>query len=252
VPRTFARLGAVMHHHPSRAIVLRMSPGVEPSANVFAECWLPSGGQSQICSEGVELNVDASHAAQVVLPLLVADLPVVLWYYGSFHRHEKLLHLAQKVIVDSDSASGSIDAVRALRSHCRLVADLAWTRLTGWREALANTVACKKWSPSAITAVRIEHGPPSSGIEYFKRWIHHAIPSATVTLESKPGDPGLRAVTLSGEGPEVSLALSGGAIEVRAGERCARSPLPLASDEALMREELSILGPDPVFDAVLP
>jgi len=248
-------LGAVMHHHPSRAIVLRMSPGVEPDARVFAECWMPSGGQSQICTEGIELSIDSANlaaGAQAVLPLLVADLPVVLWYYSSFAQHDELLGLAQKVIVDSDATGAGIDAVRQLRSSGRRVADLAWTRLTGWREALANAFACKKWSPSSIHEVRIEYGgTASTGVEYFRRWIEHSVPAAHVTLESKPGDAGLRTIALSGEGQAVSLTLSGGAVEVRAGERCARSPLPLASDDALMREELSILGPDPIFDTVL-
>jgi hypothetical protein len=40
-------------------------------------------------------------------------------------------------------------------------------------------------------------------------------------------------------------------LEVHAGGRVRRSTTRLLSEENLMSEELSILGPDPVFDKVL-
>jgi glucose-6-phosphate dehydrogenase assembly protein OpcA len=257
-------LGGVLHHHPCRAIVLRLSPGAEMEARVFAECWLPSGSQKQICAEGIELTSDAARlddVAQLTLPLIVPDLPVVLWLHGgiAFAHATPLLKLVQKVIVDSggatDVASG-IAAVRAVRSPQRRVADLAWTRLTGWRESLANAFTCNR--SLAIATVRIQHaGAASTSLLYFKRWIERAIPSAVVTLEQAKLEPvagreGLRAVILSGQGDAVTVALSGEeAIEVRIGEKSARTPLPSTSEETLMREELSIPDADPVFDAVL-
>jgi glucose-6-phosphate dehydrogenase assembly protein OpcA len=255
-------LGGVMHDHPCRAIVLRLSPGAEMEARVFAECWLPSGSQTQICAEGIELTSDAAHldeAAQLMLPLIVPDLPVVLWLHGGIAfagalGANPLLKLAQKVIVDSggaaDVASG-IATIRALHSPTRRVADLAWTRLTGWRESLANAFTCNR--SLAIASVRIQHaGAASTSLLYFKRWMERAIPSAVVRLEQVTGGEGLRAVILSGQGDAVTVALSGEeAMEVRVGDKHARTLLPSTSDEALMREELSIPDADPVYDAVL-
>jgi Glucose-6-phosphate dehydrogenase subunit len=254
-------LGAVMHAHPSRALILRMSrgaePGAEAGARVFAECWKQPGAPSQICAEGIELIADAADpeaAAHMILPLLVPDLPVVLWYYRRFERHDALLRLASKVIVDSkhvEDAPSAIESVRALRSPDRHVADLSWTRLTAWREGVSNAFVCMK-PKNGPTAVRIEFGGPlSSGVLYLKRWIERALPAAKVTIENASGEPGsqlgLQAVTLG----EVSLTLAGsGALEVRAGDCSARSPLPAATDEALLREELSILGEDPVFETL--
>jgi hypothetical protein len=40
-------------------------------------------------------------------------------------------------------------------------------------------------------------------------------------------------------------------VEVRSGERLCRSLLPSTDEVVLMREELSILNADPVFDRVL-
>jgi len=45
--------------------------------------------------------------------------------------------------------------------------------------------------------------------------------------------------------------LDGTCLEVETGERASRSLLPTSTDDALMREELSILGPDPSFELVL-
>jgi glucose-6-phosphate dehydrogenase assembly protein OpcA len=247
-------LAGVMHDHPCRAIVLRMSEGAEPNARVFAECWKPPGAPSQICAEGIELNADAAdpeRAAHMMLPLLVADLPVVLWYYRRFSRHDALLRLAGKVIVDSAGMGDSplaMEAVQSLRSGDRHVADLAWTRLTAWRESVANAFACMKPKAAATPDVRIEFGQPlTSSVLYFKRWIEKAMPSATVTIQSTPGEPGLRAVAFG----EVSLKLaSSGMLEVHAGDCSARTPMPAATDEASLREELSILGEDPVFEGL--
>jgi hypothetical protein len=62
----------------------------------------------------------------------------------------------------------------------------------------------------------------------------------------------LRAVVLSGGGAEFSIQLGeGSCVEVRAGGHSAHSLLPPSPDDALMREELSILGTDPVFERVL-
>src|SRR5258708_33342075 len=78
-------LGVLMHDHPSRAIVVHAREGAEPSARVFAECWMPFGRYQQICAEGIELIADAWHMddiARLLPPLLAPDLPVVLWCRG--------------------------------------------------------------------------------------------------------------------------------------------------------------------------
>jgi len=269
-------LAEVMHEHPSRAIMLCIRPGAQADARVFAECWAgppisqvgpKAPARTQICTEGIQLTLDASQmvsAPQLILSLLAPDLPVVLWYRGlplTIAPLEPLLRLAQKVIVDSSSSddpAGAVATVRDLRAGGRRVADLAWTRLTGWREAVANAFGCKKWTPADVTDVRVEYsGKRSSAMLYFERWLQHALPSASVIVdggvESGAGEPGLRSVTLSsGVSGTVSLKLAGpGAIEVRAGDCSSRSLLPSTSEGAAMREELGILGDDVVFEAVI-
>ena len=143
-------LGVVMHQHPSRAFVLRMEASdAEADSRVFAECWMPFGGHQQICAEGVEITgsaKDLPEVARVLSPLRASDLPCVVWLRGgqgfggeSFSR---VLDLADKVVVDTTSADPAIaiDHLRSMHKQGRRVADLAWTRLTCWRETLSHMV----------------------------------------------------------------------------------------------------------------
>jgi glucose-6-phosphate dehydrogenase assembly protein OpcA len=253
-------LGVLMHDHPSRAIVLRAIEGAPLEARVFAECWMPFGRNQQICSEGIEMTADATNLGEVahlLIPLLVPDLPVVMWCHGGrffgSRYFDPLFPIAQKIIVDSRGAAngkGAIAVLKEFRSRGTRVADLAWTRLTGWREALAHS--CEE-SLRTSTAARIEYGGPlSSSVLYFARWIERAAPSTVVTLAPVPGDAGLRSITFSGGTQGISVKLAdAGSLEVQASGCTSRSMLPAASEDALMREELSILGSDPVFEGVL-
>ena len=138
--------------------------------------------------------------------------------------------------------------MKELRSRGRRLADLAWTRLTGWREALAHEFE----EGLSAESVNILHGgQPDTSVLYFHRWMERSLPSARVTLASQPGQPGLRAVTVSGNRPLSVRLLDATCLEIETGGRTSRSLLPAATDDALMREELSILGVDPSFELVL-
>ena len=263
-------MGALMHGHPSRAIVLTPREGGEFSSRVFAECWMPLGGEQQICSEGIEIAADAEQTdevARLLVPLIAPDLPVVLWCRGprAFldRSLDPLFPLANKIIFNTRAvrhASSAIEFLRRMRKegdkNGRQVADLAWTRLTGWREAVAHLMdACPGgWLAAASGEIRIEYGGGRPGTRslYFARWIESALPGANVTLIPVDGGPGVHSVVFAGCGAETSVRLGeGSSLEVRTAERSYSAVLPPDSEECLMREELSILGRDPVFDRVL-
>jgi glucose-6-phosphate dehydrogenase assembly protein OpcA len=257
-------LGVLMHDHPSRAIVLRSQEGSGVEARVFAECWMPFGRHQQICAEGIEITAGGAELSEVVhvlLPLMVPDLPVVLWCRGgrafTDPAIEALFPLADKIIFDSAAASdanAALQLLRSLRARGRRVADLTWTRLTGWREVLSQLFDDGVLDPDAVASVRIVHGGSgaSTCAMYLTKWIEQGLPGARVMVESASGEPGIRAITLLGGSAEVSIRRTGpSCVEARAGGRSYRTPLPPVTEEALMREELSILGPDSVFDRVL-
>lgn len=260
-------LGILMHDHPSRAIVLRASAGAALDARVFAECWMPYGRRQQICAEGIELTADAAQwneVAQFLLPLIVADLPVVLWCRGprafTAAGLDPLYRLAGKTIFDSSAApdpEAAIAALKKMRARGQNVADLAWTRLTGWREVLAHVFDDSRLSVDSLRSAHIAYGQPAAGgvptgAQYFATWIGQAVPSATVTLDPAPGDPGVRGVTLSGAGGDIHITRADEwSVKIRAGARLCRSLLPSATEDALMREELAVVGVDSIFDKLL-
>jgi glucose-6-phosphate dehydrogenase assembly protein OpcA len=260
-------IGMIMHDHPSRAIVLKTQDGQDMGARVFAECWMPFGGQQQICSEGVEITAGPhlfAEVARICVPLRAPDLPVVLWCRGSgaftLRAFDELFPLADKIVLDSSTASGASAAlafIRSLRARHR-VADLEWARLTGWREIMSHLFDDEELrAPSfaqSVTSVRVGYsgGAPTTGALYFASWIELALPAARLRFENTAGEPGLRSLTLSGAQGDLSLTrVAPNCIEVRGLGREYRAGLPPQDEAALMREELKILGPDPVFEEVL-
>ena len=255
-------LGVLMHNHPARAVVLKLDGKSGLDASVFSQCWMPFGKHQQICAEGVEISAgfsELNHVAQLLLPLIVSDLPAVLWCRGprvfSDHAFEPLLPLVQKIIVDSTTVAdpyAAVEAVRELRKQGRLVADLSWTKLTGLRELIASLF--DEGTAVNTQSARIFYGgdAPTASALYFHAWMERALPGARVTLERRgEGTRSIRSIVLTGD-CEVTLTRPDKAtMEVHCHDRVRRSSMVLVSEETLMSEELSILGPDPVFDQVL-
>lgn len=265
-------IGVLMHDHPSRAIVVSPREGgagiAQMDARVFSECWMPFGGQKQICAEGIEIAADSEQmdeVARVLVPLLAPDLPVILWCRGARAFRDRaldpLFSLADKIIFDTARvrhAPSAIEFLRRMRKGRPQVADLEWTRLTGWREAVANLFSHGvSHGVADVTAVQVQFRGerPGTGATYFARWIERALSGARVTLtpdDSASPAAGVCGVTFHKGPQEISIHCKDSrTLEVCDADTVYASPLPGASEEMLMREELSILGRDPVFDQVL-
>jgi glucose-6-phosphate dehydrogenase assembly protein OpcA len=270
-------LAALMREHPSRAIVVRVSDSEEPAleARVFTQCWMPFGQRRQICCEQIEIS--ASHSSLtdvpgVVLPLVVADLPVILW-----SRPPRLLanpawrdlsRIATKTIIDSAPFPDQRDALQRIARATAsglLLADLAWTRLTRWRELIAQIFENPAYfsqlpSITAVTIYHVDQTPPV-GIWYIAAWLQQCLERAgsksRVRTEQAGGpcDSGLSRIEFTSDGPSglsVSVRkVEGSAAEVRVKALVNRTVFPEASDYVLLREELSIPGHDPIFEAAL-
>src|SRR5580765_7402761 len=195
-------VGVLMHSHPSRAVILHPgSAGGELEARIFAECWKPFGKSQQICSEGIEITAGHngfSEVAKFLVPLRVPDLPVVLWCRGAAAlepgRFEALFPLADKIIFDSSKvadADSALQYLRRLRKSGRRVADLHWTRLTGWREVLAHLFDDGALTPGQVTSAQVTFGGPSvtTCARYVAAWIRAALPAVRVTIQSEASAP---------------------------------------------------------------
>jgi len=154
-PGDFDRIGPVLidvtRRYPARLFRLerRASPSAERGllAHVTGLCHLRPGG-GLVCSEQISLSWDDTSGLLVpsaVASLLVGDLPAVLLELNQDQDppwQEKLAGIADVRIVDSNLALGADDYPRIWRRHPGRAGgplrDLAWARLTPWREILAE------------------------------------------------------------------------------------------------------------------
>ena len=138
--QALAGLGA---HTPSRTLALRRHRADRLDAELAIESELPDApGRVGVSHDRVTLTADDSrleHAASLLAPLLVGDLPTVLWLPepDSLIPDRRLLDRAQQILVDSTAGDGADyprlgDLARSARVH-----DLAWGGLDFWRAATA-------------------------------------------------------------------------------------------------------------------
>jgi glucose-6-phosphate dehydrogenase assembly protein OpcA len=146
-------LAEVSERHPSRMLVLLPRPDrpeLHTSAYVTALCHL-AGKSKQVCCEQIVIEAGPEglrHLRSIVQPLLVPDLPVVLWWReeppaDGERLFEELRDGANRVIFDSstlgDPASELARLVARLGdSRWTGYSDLAWAALTPWRSLLAG------------------------------------------------------------------------------------------------------------------
>jgi len=134
--------------HPSRTITVETRPeeATGLDARVSIRCRLREGGEPLVCFEEVHLRARgelAAHLASVVAPLLIPEMPVVLWHLGTIPSgDDELIRLSDRIVVDSDAVGpAGLDAILWLmEQHCpnKIVTDIAWAGIATWRELLAR------------------------------------------------------------------------------------------------------------------
>lgn len=266
----------LMHEHPGRGIVITVSDKAEHEieARVTAQCWKPFGKAQQICCEYIEITTRPDSWPKVgptLVGLTAADLPVVLWCR---HRAalsplatrrqvaglEAVMNLSTKVIIDTrgEDLETSFDLLADWRAEGRLVADLEWTRLTPWRQPLAQLFdnSARANGLSKFHSVEISHfgEKPTSGVYYIGAWL--SAPNRVKVFITKGGGDGtgIKCITLHSDSETIRF-------ERTSEECCTLSSTSGAQRkysftdgplERLMNEELSVTGSDPVFDATFP
>ncbi len=272
-------LAQLMKEHPSRAIVIRLRKSTEPwlESRVFAQCWKPFGSRQHICCEQIEItSSDASlpDVPAVVLPLVVADLPVMLWCRSGrateLEGFREIEALAQKVIFDSASFPDPDKALSKLLGAGlpgTRVADLAWGRLTGSRELIAQTVNSEDMLQSVrrVDEVHVHARGPKPNIPalYFAAWLSNrlALAGSYPKIEWDLGEwrepLSLKGVTLKGpDGFSLSTEVkeivgNGAVVDLKVNGRVNCVVLLRPSEYKLLLQELSIPGRDLIYEAAL-
>lgn len=153
--------------HPSRAIVLianRSGTTTTVDADVTVQCLAGAGGGAHLCHEQIVVTGHgraADHLNSVVLPLISPELRTYLWWPGqppfgqrTFHQ---LLSLSDQFVVDSGEFTSPGDGLANLSLMCRHsgVNDFQWTRLTAWREVIAQFFDGSTWARYARSIRKI-------------------------------------------------------------------------------------------------
>ena len=265
-------ISELMHEHPSRGIVLAVSPAAEHSieARVLAQCWKPVGKAEQICCEQIEITTRPEswpNIGPTLIGLSAADLPVVFWcrhraaLSSSATRHqiagiEAVLSLSSKMIVDSsgEDLETAFDLIVDWRAKGHLVADLQWARCTPWRQPLSqifdNAARENKLSDFHHIEVAYAEDAPCASVLYVAAWLS-APHRAKVSLIKEDGfGSGIHRITLKSDLETIDFertALDSVTLKSTNGRQRKYSfnDLDLHS---LMNEELSVIGFDPAFD----
>ncbi|MGA4861148.1 glucose-6-phosphate dehydrogenase assembly protein OpcA [Streptomyces lavendulocolor] len=242
--------------HPSRTLVVIKRPSRSPrdraNARLDAEVRL---GADASTGETVVLRLYGEvidHAQSVVLPLLLPDAPVVVWWpvaAPADPANDPLGALGQRRVTDSYASEHPVRELAArAAAYTPGDTDLSWTRITPWRSMLAaalDQVTCE------VTSAEVEGEGFNPSVELLAMWLADRlkIPVKRAT-SSGPGLTAVRMETTCGpivlHRPDASLATL--CIE---GQPDRAVALKRRETSELIAEELRRLDPDDTYASAL-
>jgi len=242
---------AAAREHPARLLAVVIGPVKGPSS-IVAEIGTGVGAAGEHALIKLSGEV-ARHPESVVLPLLLPDSPVVVWWPTDAPKDpaaDPLGQLASRRITDASRVKTG--RTRAMLKQCAAYApgntDLAWTRITPWRALLAAAMDQVDAQVSRIT-VAAEKVSPSADL--LSAWLTDRL-KAPVTRTTSEG-PGITDVVLvTGQG-EIRVSRPDGRLATLTVPGQPDRPMALRRREvpALLAEELRRLDPDDVYEATV-
>ncbi|MGW5425030.1 glucose-6-phosphate dehydrogenase assembly protein OpcA [Streptomyces sp. NPDC003943] len=242
--------------HPSRTLVVikrhARSPRERNITRLDAEVRV---GTDAGAGETVLLRLHGDvndRADSVVLPLLLPDAPVVVWWpvdAPEVPSRDPLGSLAQRRITDAYAVADPIGALaKRAASYAPGDTDLAWTRLTPWRSLLA---AALDQARATVTSAAVESEAENPSAELLARWfgdrlnvpVERVVTDGPVVTGVRMGTPDGEIVIDRPEGPVAHLAIPGQPSRVMA--------LKVRTTAELIAEELRRLDPDEAYAAAL-
>jgi glucose-6-phosphate dehydrogenase assembly protein OpcA len=237
--------------HPCRVIAV-VPRAAKERARLDAEVGVASRANP---GENVTLRLFGhlrDHADSVVLPLLLPDAPVVVWWPGAapdVPATSGLGRLAQRRVTDAAAASKPVaELAGRLTCHAPGDTDLAWTRLTPWRTLLAAALD-EPFDPVESATVAAARNNPSAVL--LGAWLRARL-GIEVDVKASRG-PGITDVRLRSARGEIAVSRPDGerATLARPGQPDRRVALPRRTTSDLLAEELRRLDPDEVYAEAL-
>jgi glucose-6-phosphate dehydrogenase assembly protein OpcA len=166
------RLDRTGRYHASRTIIVAVEPGrtaIDAVATMASDTD-PRPGEFALLRENIVVTIGERHLEHldsIVDPLVVSDLPTMVWSpHGHAEAVDALLPLTQVVLLDSvdePNVREALGRARELSERGVYVVDLAWLRTTPWRERLAASFDPLPLRPelAQLTRFEVRHHPRS-------------------------------------------------------------------------------------------
>ncbi|MCQ4359736.1 glucose-6-phosphate dehydrogenase assembly protein OpcA [Mycobacterium gordonae] len=161
------------HEHPSRIIVTMRGNAYADEPRLDAQ--IRVGGDAG-AGEVVVLRLSgplSGHAASVVIPFLLPDIPVVAWWPDNapaVPARDPLGKLAIRRITDATNAVDPLAAIKSrLPGYTAGDTDLAWSRITYWRALLTSAVDLEPHEP--IESARISGLETEPALDVLAGWL---------------------------------------------------------------------------------
>ncbi|MFI8067481.1 MULTISPECIES: glucose-6-phosphate dehydrogenase assembly protein OpcA [unclassified Streptomyces] len=244
------------HEHPSRTLVVikrhARTPRDRTNSHLDAEVRVGADagtGETVVLRTYGEVS---EHADSVVLPLLLPDAPVVVWWPVEAPENpakDPLGALAQRRITDLYAVENPLDVLATrVRSYAPGDTDLAWTRLTPWRSMLA---AALDQARAEIISGAVEAEADNPAAELLARWlearlkvkIDRVVTAGPVVTAVRLGTANGEVVIDRPEGPLATLSLPGQPSRTLA--------LKVRTTSELIAEELRRLDADEMYAVAL-
>ncbi|CAM5574891.1 glucose-6-phosphate dehydrogenase assembly protein OpcA [Streptomyces abikoensis] len=242
--------------HPSRKLVVikrvSRSPRDRAKARLDAEVRV---GTSAGTGETVVLRLYGDvidHAQSVVLPLLLPDAPVVVWWPVGAPvnpNEDPLGALGQRRVTDAYAAEDPVKELSTRSAHYTPGdTDLAWARITPWRSMLA---AALDQQHTEVVSAEVEGEGYNPSAELLALWLADrlGVPVRRTVSEG----PGLTAVRLETETGPVVLDRPDGSLATLSmpGQPDRAVALQRRETAELLAEELRRLDPDDIYESAL-
>lgn len=188
------------------------------------------------------------HADSVVLPLLLPDSPVAVWWPADCPAEtasDRLGQLATRRITDSAAGSRRTLRIQAA-AYTPGNTDLAWTRLTPWRALLA---AALDQTPLEVVGASVTAESSNPSADLLAAWLGQRL-GVTVRRSTNDG-PGLTEVVLETKAGPIRLGRPDGRLATLSNPGSPDRPIALKRRTVpdLLLEELRRLDEDDVYAA---
>ncbi|MFB8386048.1 glucose-6-phosphate dehydrogenase assembly protein OpcA [Microbacterium sp. NPDC055910] len=243
--------------HPMRVIVLMLDEDA-PEARLDAQIRVGGdAGASEVVTLHALGEAARSNQESLVTGLLLPDAPVVAWWPNTTPDSPSTTsigRIAQRRITDAATKPDPSSFVAHLgRTHAPGDTDLAWTRLTHWREQLAAVLDQPPYQP--VTAVEVRGAGTSPSTALLAAWLRLAL-DVPVDWQYLPEDEwaeGIKSVRLVRADGDILLERSSPAVAclTQPGQPLHDLVLPRRTLRECLAEELRRLGPDLLYGRVI-